>query len=99
MMQIDGYIHMGNLLDEALKSEIWRVSVLQRMVNFIRWKLVGPDMHTHQVRRRPKSFLPDVSDIHQCRTSQDLLNPLMSRTSRDHLCLLMDDAHCNDPDL
>jgi len=48
-------------------------------------------MHAHQVRRRGP-FIPNVSDIHRCRTSRELLSPLMSRTCRHHLNPLTDEA-------
>jgi len=36
MMQIDGYIHVENLLDEALIDETGRVWTLYRMVSFVK---------------------------------------------------------------
>ena len=36
MMQVDRYIHIGNLLNEALTGETKRVSILQRITTFVK---------------------------------------------------------------
>jgi len=36
MVQIDGYIHTRNLLEEALTDETWRVSILHMALESVR---------------------------------------------------------------
>ena len=71
---------MGNLLEDALTDKTQRVSILYRVLEFIKGIVSRSRMHTHQGRQR-RLFILYVSDIHRC------------RTCRDHLSQLMDDTH------
>jgi len=34
MMQVDGLLYVGDMVDKALMKETWRVSILQRVSTF-----------------------------------------------------------------
>jgi len=49
IMQVDGSICMGTLIDEALEDKTRRVSILQRMATFIR-EMVGRSLFCTPIR-------------------------------------------------